>query len=79
MTAASDGRIHPLCAVYRKAAAVTFEQFLKAGNFRMCDALKCLNVEYARLNETSCMESWLRNVNTPEEYKAITDWEVNIE
>ena len=72
----SDGRIHPLCAVYRKEAAALFEQFLMAGNLRIRDVLRSLRVEYVPISDSPCSESWLLNVNTKEEYQALCERKV---
>ncbi len=67
----SDGRVHPLCAVYRKTALPIFEQHLNSDNFRMRDALTELQVVYVPMNDTSYSEKCLQNVNTPAEYDAL--------
>lgn len=65
--AAPDG-IHPLCAVYRKRCWPALERQLEAGDFRLQNALKGLNVRYLDAAERRGM---LCNVNTPEEYRAL--------
>jgi len=73
----SDGRLHPLCAVYRKTALPVFEQQLKTGNFRMRDAIADLNVVYLPMAQTPCSEKWLENVNTLNEYIALREDKAN--
>jgi len=69
----SDGRLHPLCAVYRKTALPVFEQQLKTGNFRMRDALARLHAVYVPIDRTPCSEKWLENVNTQNEYRTLRE------
>lgn len=58
------GRLEPLFAVYRKTMIPVLEQCLRAGVRRIRDAFDRCNVHYVELGEAS----WLRNLNTPEEY-----------
>ena len=64
-----DGRIHPLCAVYRKSCAAVFEKFLAGGNYRMTDALKAMNVKYIN----GLDDRQLQNINTREEYSLLLE------
>ena len=67
----ADGRIHPLCAVYRKETASVFEKYLKAWNYKILDAYKDMRVKYIPMDRTPCSEKWLININTPQEYDAL--------
>ena len=67
----SDGRIHPLCAVYRKRTASVFEKYLKAGSYKILDAYKDVRVKFIPIDRTPCNEKWLQNINTPQEYDAL--------
>ncbi len=67
----SDGRIHPLCAVYRKQTVSVFEKHLKIGSYKILDAYKDMRVKYIPMDRTPCSEKWLRNINTPQEYDAL--------
>ena len=67
----SDGRIHPLCAVYRKTTVQVFEKYLKAENYKILNAYKDMKVKYVLMGRTHCNEKWLQNINTPEEYDAL--------
>lgn len=64
----SDGRLHPLCALYRKNAAQVFETHLKEGNYRLRTVLDDLRVCYLPLPDE--LAPALRNINTPEDYAA---------
>ena len=64
-----DGRIHPLCAVYKKEVSAVLEQRLLGGQYRLMDALEQMNVRYVTVPES--LADCLRNINTPEEYKEI--------
>lgn len=64
----SDGRSHPLCAVYRKSCAAVFENFLREGRYKLTAALQELNVHYAQAGD---FEPMLRNINTMSDYEAL--------
>ena len=68
-----DGQIHPLCGVYRKWCATVLEDQLKAGKYRMRDALGLLRVRYVPLMEIPDAKNKLCNINTPEEYQRLTE------
>ena len=63
----ADGRIHPLCGVYRKSVAALLEQQILSGNNRLMKALEQLQVVYLKLDEKESQSLW--NINTPEEYE----------
>lgn len=63
-----DGRMHPLCGIYRKRCIPALEACLQDGNFRMKAALSKLSVQFFQAGKQSFR---LQNVNTPEEYAAI--------
>ena len=67
----SDGRVHPLCAVYRKQSAPVFEKYLKNNSYKILDAYREMKVKYIAVDRTPCSEKWLQNINTPEEYGAL--------
>ena len=64
----ADGFRHLLSAVYSKRCAMVFQRLLKAGNFRLRDALQDLKVVYFDAKPFTKM---LTNVNTPEEYNLL--------
>lgn len=66
-----DGRAHPLCAVYTKAAGAVFAEQIAAGNLRMRDALAHMRVKYAPLWHSAYPDEALTNINTPQEYAAL--------
>lgn len=63
-----DGRLHPLCAVYRKNCMAAAEAQLQAGQRRMRDFLALLRVRYVPVDELPDAAHKLQNLNTPEEY-----------
>ena len=69
IVAVSDGRQHPLTAVYRKNMADIFEKYLKEGNYRLMRALDEADTVYFDL--PSDMADMVKNVNTPEDYEKI--------
>lgn len=68
----ADGRVHPLCAAYSKRCAPEFEARLKAGNYRMTDALGAIKTEYF---DAAKFAASLSNINTPEQYKQLAERE----
>ena len=68
ITIAGDGRVHPLCGVYRKSCLPVLEQSLREQNCRMQDCLKKLKVKEYQAGK----DSWrLKNINTPEDFAAL--------
>lgn len=65
-----NGRVHPLCAVYRKSAAEMFEKQILSGNNRMMHALEQMRVRYVTI-DFARGSGQLLNVNTPEEYQLV--------
>lgn len=64
---AQDGRIHPLCGIYRKTCLAVLEQCLEQGDYRVRSAAAKLHVNYYQAGK----DSWrLDNLNTPQEYEA---------
>lgn len=58
----------PLCAVYKKSAAVKFRHLLDTGNYKMKNALKTLNTRYIDVSgHPSYSENIFSNINTPQE------------
>lgn len=70
-----DGRIHPLSAIYRRRAGSRMEEQILAGNYRLTDALKCMNILYADVTEQKGYVQMLRNINTLKEYERLIKYE----
>lgn len=62
----ANGRLHPLCAIYRKEVSVIFEQCLQTEDYKLRNALQRMNIRYVSVPDT--LEKCLTNVNTPEDY-----------
>ena len=63
----SDGKTHPLCAIYKKSMIPRIEAAIKAKDYRMMNLLKVSKVKYIPL-EYSCFDSSIvTNVNCPQE------------
>ena len=62
-----DGKIQPLTGIYRVSCAGMIEESLRAGNFSVKKFLSRIDVHYVDINERG--RKFLRNINTPEEYK----------
>lgn len=69
----TDGRIHPLAAVYRKCVVSVLEEQIEAGNYRLCDALARLHLLYVDVTGQAQLERMLRNINTLEEYERLME------
>lgn len=70
----SDGRLQPLCALYRRNACLekTMEM-LEAGNRSLHSLVKQLNprlVEFAEFSDLSNSELFFTNINTPQDLRA---------
>ena len=69
LTVDRTGRVHPLCAIYRKTALPVLENQLRAGQYRLMAALERLRVKYVPLEHSAYPDRLLTNVNTWEEYQ----------
>ena len=58
-----DGRLHPLCSVYRSDCLPDVQRALDSGRFRLMDLLVQLGAEHLQIDEP------LWNVNTPAEWQ----------
>lgn len=68
-----DGRIQPLCALYRRAVCrETAREMLEAGEFRprvLLERVRSRRVRFAELSDLRGSHSFFDNVNTPEDYE----------
>lgn len=63
----SDGRPHPLCAVYRRSCLPALERNLHAGVNKITELLKSLNVNWLPESPTNFLAEDVCNLNTPED------------
>lgn len=70
----SDGRIHPLCAVYRRTCFPSIESNLRMGINRVTDIfiLSDLQVRWLDAAVSGFMDQDFVNLNTPEDLSAYT-------
>jgi len=70
----SDGRRHPLCAVYRRSCLRTLEQNLEAGLNKMTELFRdeSLRVRWVDGRDGLFDDLDLRNLNTPEDMEQYT-------
>jgi molybdopterin-guanine dinucleotide biosynthesis protein A len=71
----SEGRLHPLCGVYRTSVAETAAELLDAGQRRPLALLQAVNTRTIAADLARTVDpdlSSLVNVNTPEEFQALT-------
>lgn len=64
----SNGRIHPLCGIYKKSVSKIAEEQILSGNYRMMSLLDRIRVQYVTID---CNEKQLLNINTLEDYEKI--------
>ena len=69
----SDGRPHPLCAVYRRSCLTAIERNLQAGVNKITDALRSLNVNWLPEGPTNFRAEDIYNLNTPEDLAFFLD------
>lgn len=67
----TDGRIHPLAAIYRKNMAETLEEQIRNRNYRMTEALKRQKILYIDVSENQRIRRMLQNINTISEYEQL--------
>ena len=67
----ADGRIHPLCAVYRTTAAAVFQRMILSGNYKIVDAFAKMKVCYVTISEAGISDEMMLNINTPDDYAAL--------
>lgn len=64
----NDGRIEPLCALYHARCLPPVEKALVEGRFKLLDLILELKLDAVRLDDPTL----LFNVNTPEEWSAVS-------
>lgn len=65
-----DGKMHPLCGVYRKSALPILEEQLLSGRNKVMEALKKMHVKYITV-DSSMDTQQLFNINTPQDYEKL--------
>jgi molybdenum cofactor guanylyltransferase len=70
----TDGRLHPLCAIYRRTCLISLEQNLGRGINKMTELFRdgSLRVKFVDGCDGLFDDSDLRNLNTPEDLEAYT-------
>lgn len=71
----AQGRVQPLCAIYKRAALCVIEQALRTGDFKVGHILARLPTYYiseTELRSAGFSPDIFRNINTPAEYEALT-------
>ncbi len=69
----ADGRVHPLCGVYRKRMEQTIRRDLEQGNRRIMRCLEQVKGTVVRLDAR--LSQCLLNVNTPDVYRTLEEIE----
>lgn len=68
----TEGKMHPLAALYRKEAAKILEQQIQIGNYRVKDAVKRMPVYFVEVSQYPDIRKMLLNINTLAEYRMLT-------
>lgn len=69
-----EGRLQPLCAMYRKELAEVFATYLKEGQFKLQQILQEIDIEkMERIEQRAFQKEDFLNVNTPQEYKELEE------
>lgn len=69
----SEGRIHPLAAVYKKGIEKIFEEQIQTGSYGIRDTLKRLNILYVDLTKDKIFKQMMQNINTAEDYERLIE------
>ncbi|MCI8864436.1 MAG: molybdenum cofactor guanylyltransferase [Lachnospiraceae bacterium] len=67
----SEGKIHPLAAIYHKGLWKALERQIKKGKYRLTDALSQERILYVDLTKEEALGTMLQNINTTVEYKKL--------
>ena len=67
VTVTSDGKVHPLCGIYRKELYTCMEKNLLQSNNRVMSIIKDKNVKYMELDHLN--SKYVENVNTRFDYE----------
>ncbi len=70
------GRMHPLCAAYRKSILPLVEEQIENGQYRVRDLLDRLRVCYVPVGKLTDGATKLDNINTPEDYRRLLNSQV---
>ncbi len=77
-----EGRLQPLCAVYKRAAKSVVEQALKAGDLKLSHIFSLLPTRYVSETEIQAAgfsPEIFRNINTPDDYRTFADAQLRSE
>lgn len=64
-----DGKIEPLCGIYKKSCINTIETMIKEENYKLKNLLDRINVTFLPMHNK---KSFL-NINTPEQYEEVVE------
>jgi|GEM_PF-78767 len=63
----AEGKVHPLCGIYKKSVISTIEKMIQENNYRLMDLLKKSKVKYIPLKYSCFDKSVVSNINTKAE------------
>lgn len=64
-------RIHPLCGIYSRTVLPVAVKLIGEGSYRMMGLLANIRTQYIDISTGGFFPETLRNINTPEDYRAI--------
>ncbi len=66
-----DGRVHPLCGVYRMNCLPVIEQLLEEKCYKLQALLDRVRTVYLETEQLGLQDDWFKNVNTPADYNEV--------
>lgn len=67
-----EDRVHPLCAIYSKRILPVIEELIRQKKYRLMELLNRVRTKYVRLDYTCFEKKVVRNVNTKDEFIALS-------
>lgn len=72
-----DGRLEPLCAIYRREAQPVVSELIRQGDRKVSllfDRVPTRLVAFEELRHLSGANVFFENINTPDDYARVRDW-----
>ncbi len=67
-----EEHIHPLCAIYSKRVLPVIEELIREKKYRLIEILNRVRIKYVSLKHTNFDRRIVRNINTRDEYAALS-------
>lgn len=66
-----DGRVHPLCGIYRISCLPILKQLLEEKCYKLQVLLDRVRTVYLEAEQFGLQDDWFKNINTPEDYNEV--------